>query len=89
MNLARLKNNLPLFVFIIIFGLIVGGAVRVTLQMNNHTRNTEAAIRKVRKWHRQISLEIPAAQKQSWNNLGYEYPMQLLTSCAAEKKITP
>ena len=80
-----LRNLVLSCFFIVIFGLLVVGAVNVTLSRSNQIKQAEQAMEKVRRWHTQISLEVPASQKQSWSNLGNEYPLKLLTACTIEE----
>ena len=86
MNTRWLKDMIIMYLFIVVFGLIILGAIHVTLGMNHQLKNIEKTRQTIRSWHEQIALEVPLAQKQSWNHLGNEYPLKLLTACTIEEK---
>ena len=86
MKLLGLKNVMITCFFFGVFGLLILGAVTVTLGRSSQIRHTEHALERARHWHSQISSEVPLSQKQSWSNLGNEYPFQLLTACTTEEK---
>ena len=87
MNVRRVKDIIIMYLIIVIFGLIIFGAIHITLGRNHQLKNIEESMQTARSWHEQIALEVPLSQKQSWNNLGNKHPFKLLTACTIEERV--
>ncbi len=78
---------IPLFLIGLTFVLV--SAVKVSSQMLSRAQLGERVEGQIESWHAQISIELPDGQSALWNLTSSKEPLQLLRTCAIERKIYP
>lgn len=66
---------------------LVLGAGIVRLLVAGHARQQaqHRMEQSVGEWHEQLSAELPASQRQAWDDLGHRAPEAMLRVCAFER----